>query len=232
LSRGWLIVFAKAPRAGLVKTRFAPPLSLDQAAVLYEAMLSDVLVESARAAAEYDLEAVLAFYPEDGMRELLSRCPHPFRLQRQTGNGLAERMANAFAEAAAGGAPFALLRGSDSPALDRAHVGDMVDRLKAGDDLVLTPDLGGGYAMIGQSMSRSGPEAALFDVPMSTGEVLAETRKIANQFALHHSLTQPTFDLDSVEDLHSLDALSLEVSSDLCRHTVEAISNFRKSGVL
>jgi len=232
LSRGWLIVFAKAPRAGLVKTRFAPPLSLDQAAVLYEAMLADVLVESARAAAEFDLEAVLAFYPEDGTGELLSRSPNVFRLQHQRGNGLAERMANAFAEAAAAGAPFALLRGSDSPALNRAHVCDMVDRLKAGDDLVLTPDLGGGYAMIGQSMSGDGPEPALFDVPMSTGEVLEETRTIANQFALRHSLTQPTFDLDSVDDLDSFDALSLEVSSDLCPRTVEAISNLREIGVL
>ena len=37
MSRGWLIVFAKAPRPGLVKTRMAPPLDLDQAAALYEA---------------------------------------------------------------------------------------------------------------------------------------------------------------------------------------------------
>ena len=228
MNRGWLIVFAKAPRAGLVKTRFAPPLSLDEAAKLYEAMLADVLVESARAAAELDLEAVLAFYPEDGLSELLSRTPSAFRLQVQRGNGLAERMANAFAEAAASGAPYALLRGSDSPALDRAHFCDTVDRLKAGDDLVLTPDLGGGYAMIGQAT----PNAAIFDVPMSTGEVLAETIAIANQFALRHSLTQPTFDLDTVADLPSLDDVPVEISSDLCPRTVEAISNLRESGVL
>ena len=228
MSRGWLIVFAKAPRAGLVKTRFAPPLSLDEAAVLYEAMLADVLVESARAAAQLDLEAVLAFYPEDGVGELLSRTPNAFRLQLQHGNGLGERMANAFAEASAAGAPFAMLRGSDSPALNRAHFCDTVARLKGGDDLVLTPDLGGGYAMIGQAT----PNAALFDVPMSTGDVLAETIGIANRFALRYSLTEPTFDLDSIADLPSFNKVPVEISSDLCPRTVEAISNLRESGVL
>ena len=45
MSRGWLIVFAKAPRPGLVKTRLSPPLTLDQCAELYQAMLDP---ESAR----------------------------------------------------------------------------------------------------------------------------------------------------------------------------------------
>ena len=81
-------------------------------------------------------------------------------------------------------------------------------------------------------MRGAGPEAALFDVPMSTGEVLKETRTIANQFALRHSLTQPTFDLDTVADLPSLDDVPVEISSDLCPRTVEAISNLRESGVL
>ena len=47
VSRGWLSVFAKAPRPGRVKTRLVPPLSPEQAAALYDAMLADVLRASA-----------------------------------------------------------------------------------------------------------------------------------------------------------------------------------------
>jgi hypothetical protein len=216
----------------LVKTRFAPPLSLDQAAELYEAMLADVLVASARAAAEWDLEPVLAFYPPDAANEMVQRTPADFRLQIQRGTGLAERMANAFAEASAAGAPFALLRGSDSPGLGREYFANMIARLKAGDDLVLTPDAGGGYAMVGQRSSHHVPLSALFDVPMSTDEVLCETLDIAEARGLRHSVTDSTFDLDQAGDIRHLDSLSQELLSDLCPRTVESILNLRDIGVL
>ena len=48
MSRGWLVVSAKAPRPGLVKTRMSPPLSLEDCAELYAEMLADVLMASAR----------------------------------------------------------------------------------------------------------------------------------------------------------------------------------------
>ncbi len=232
MSRGWLIVFAKAPRPGLVKTRFAPPLSLDQAVELYEAMLADVLVESIRAAAEHGLEPVLAFYPPDAVNEIVNRSPAAFRLQIQRGGGLAERMANAFAEAFAAGAPFALLRGSDSPALGGDHFANMIARLNAGDDLVLTPDAGGGYAMVGQRASHGVPLSALFDVPMSTDEVLGQTLEIAEARGLRYSVTESTFDLDRAADIHALDTVPEEVLLDRCPRTVEAILNLQEIGVL
>jgi len=228
LSRGWFIVFAKAPRPGLVKTRLSPPLSLDQSADLYEQMLADVLEASARFAAEFDLEPVLAFHPPDAVGELIHRAPPGFRLQVQRGFGLAERMANAFAEGAAAGARWVLLRGSDSPALTCRQVETAVTRLKAGDDLVLTPDEGGGYAMVG--LREPCPE--LFDVPMSTQDMLGLTLEIANRLGLTSSVTSPAFDVDTVADVAALDALSEEESSDLCPRTVGAIAALRFDGVL
>ena len=121
MSRGWSIVFAKAPRPGLVKTRLVPPLDFDQAAAVYDAMLRDVLAATADRARRQDLESVLAFHPIDAVGEMVRRCPADYRLQEQQGQGLGERMANAFAEASAAGAPYAVLRGSDSPALGPAH---------------------------------------------------------------------------------------------------------------
>jgi glycosyltransferase A (GT-A) superfamily protein (DUF2064 family) len=155
VSSGWLIVFAKAPRPGLVKTRLSPPLDLEQCAELYDAMLGDVMEASLRFARRLDLLPVLAFHPPDAFAELLGRAPAGYRLQAQRGADLGQRMANAFAEASAAGVERILLRGSDSPALDHSLFEDVLGRLDSGDDLVLTPDQSGGYAMVGMRTARS-----------------------------------------------------------------------------
>ena len=224
---GWLVVFAKAPRPGMVKTRLAPPLDLEQAAELYAAMLGDVLEVSGRWADRAGLEAVLAFHPPDAVAEMLRRCPPPFRLQAQSGPDLSARMANAFAEGASAGARFVLLRGSDSPALGPAHLDQAISALESGEDLVLTPDGSGGYALIAARRARS----ELFALPMSTTEVLSQTLDIANSLGLRVTLTDPTPDLDQVEDFACLDTLSAQETSDLCPRTVEAIADLRESGV-
>lgn len=228
MSRGWLIVFAKAPRPGLVKTRLSPPLSLEQCAALYEEMLADVLDVSGRAAAGLGLEPVLAFHPPDGVAELIGGTPEGFRLHVQWGRDLGERMANAFAEAAAAGADWTLLRGSDSPTLAPSVIEEALERLQAGDDVVLTPDQGGGYAMIG--MRR--PHPMLFDVPMSTDDMRERTLELARVSGLRVSLTSAGFDLDEPGDFHSISSLDDSQISDLCPRTVEAISNLAADGVL
>ena len=228
MSRGWLIVFAKAPRAGLVKTRLSPPLTLEQAALLYDAMLADVLEATQDDAQRLGLESVLSFYPQDAVAEMLKRAPAGMRLHHQRGDDLADRMANAFAEADAAGAPFAVLRGSDSPTLPHATIADMVSRLEAGADVVFTPDRGGGYAVVGQR--RHTP--ALFDVAMSTDHVLEETLEIAARFELRHACTDPVVDFDYVEDLACLDGSRDARSSDRDRRTVGMTADWRTSGVL
>jgi len=228
LSRGWLIVFAKAPRAGLVKTRMSPPLSLEQASALYAAMLGDVLETSAGVAAELDLEPVLAFHPPDAVAEMIARTPPVFRLHVQRGVGLGERMANAFAEAAAAGAPFAMLRGSDSPALGYAQIESSSLHLEQGIDVTLTPDGAGGYAMIGQRA----PDPRIFDVPMSTDDMYAKTVSLCADLGLSVYETKPTLDLDRADDLAALESMRPEGSPDLCPRTVEAIAELRRSGVL
>jgi rSAM/selenodomain-associated transferase 1 len=228
LSRGWLIVLAKAPRPGLVKTRMSPPLSLDESADLYRAMLTDVLGASERFAKTLDLISVLAFHPPDAVAELMGYAPPNFRLQIQRGADLGERMANAFAEAAAAGVSRILLRGSDSPGLEEAVVEDALHRLDAGDDLVLTPDQNGGYVMIGMRQ----PQPALFDVVMSTQDMLEQTLRVADSLGLRSSLTAPGFDLDTVDDFRCLTALTSAQRLDLCPRTVESIASLASDTVL
>jgi len=191
-------------------------------------MLGDVLVSSLRFANALDLEPVLAFHPPGGEADLLAETPADYRLHVQRGLDLSDRMANAFAEAGAAGAPLALLRGSDSPVLSFSQVNAALVQLEAGDDLVLTPDLGGGYAMIG--MARAAPE--VFNVPMSTQDVLSETIAIADSLGLRHSTTNETLDVDRVEDFHALERVPAKELLDSCPRTVDAIAELRKNGVL
>ncbi len=225
MSRGWLVVFAKAPRPGLVKTRMSPPLSLDEAALLYGEMLADVLAASARFASQLDLDPVVAFHPADAARELVHRAPPGFRLQAQHGRDLGERMARACREAAAAGVDRILIRGSDSPALGIEPFEQTLARIDSGDDLVLTPDQDGGYAMIGLRT----PESRLFQITMSTASVLDDTLARAAALGLRASTTDPAFDLDTVADLWRFRAWLRErpapVASDLCPRTLEALDS-------
>ena len=232
MSRGWLIVFAKAPRPGLVKTRMSPPLSLEQAAELYGEMLADVLIASGRFAGDLGLEPVLAFHPPDAARELVHRTPPDFRLHAQCGADLGARMAHAAREAAAAGVDRILIRGSDSPTLDRRCFEDALARLDAGDDVVLTPDQDGGYATIGLRL----PESRLFQIEMSTASVFEETLARAASLGLRAGQTRPGFDLDTVADLPLLDAWlcgrSPSEIADLCPRTVGFLASLPSLSVL
>jgi rSAM/selenodomain-associated transferase 1 len=233
LSRGWLAVFAKAPRPGLVKTRMSPPLSLDECAELYAEMLADVLVASADFAGRLGLEKVLFFHPPDAVRELVHRAPAGYRLQAQHGADLAQRLARASLEAGAAGVRRLLIRGSDSPTLPFECVEEALDRLDAGADVVWTPDQGGGYALIGLRT----PVPELFQVAMSTGSVLAETRARAEALGLQGASTRPALDLDTVGDFHVLreridDARSAEEFADLCPRTVQFLAHLSREHVL
>ncbi|MEM7410059.1 MAG: TIGR04282 family arsenosugar biosynthesis glycosyltransferase [Myxococcota bacterium] len=195
-SRPVLIVFAKRPAPGEVKTRMCPPFQPDEAADLYAAMLDDVLEASLDAARAVGAEAWLLVHPASAARELTLRCPPGFRVLPQRGADLAERMTDAVATAAAAGFGRILLRGSDSPALPVEH---LVDGFRAlvDVDLVVGPDRDGGYSWIGVRR----PTPGLFDHPMSTSTVLEDT--LANAAAVGWTTRRLAahFDFDTAEDL-------------------------------
>jgi hypothetical protein len=210
-----VIVFAKAPRPGSVKTRMTPPLTPEQAAALYGHMLDDVLETTARIVAALDLDAVLALHPAESCAELAHRAPTCFRVVAQCGTGLGERMAHAAAEAGAAGARRILLRGSDSPVLGRAHFEAALDALDE-HDLVVSPDSDGGYGLVGMRAPHDG----LFDHPMSTQTVLEETVANAGRLGLAVQLLESSFDLDTVEDLRELERARAAGRASTCPRTL------------
>jgi rSAM/selenodomain-associated transferase 1 len=194
---GRLIVFAKHPVPGRVKTRMCPPFTPQQAAAFYEEMLRDVLEATAVDAERLGLDAVLYLHPPEACARWREIVPFPVSAQR--GADLGVRMEHAFAEQASSGAAPLLLRGSDSPVLGQA---DLIAAREAlvDDDLVLRPGRDGGYDLVG----LRAPVAGLFDHPMSTGSVLRDTLANAARLGLRVRLLPEGFDIDTVEDLADL----------------------------
>ena len=119
-SRDTLLLFAKRPEPGRVKTRLCPPWSHEKAARFYACLLEDVLEATASFARGLDMEAVLCLDPlAEGARTRPFSVPAAFSLEAQQGVGLASRMENAVRAAFERGARRVLLRGSDTPCSPR-----------------------------------------------------------------------------------------------------------------
>ena len=228
--RDVLIVFAKEPRPGFVKTRMSPPLSAVQAAGLYAALLDDVLAATAAHAEAFGLAPVLAVHPPEACPALARRAPPGFRVVAQRGASLGERMAAAVEAAAAAGAQRILVRGSDSPLLGADTVAAALAAL-AHADLALCPDADGGYALV--ALRR--PVPGLFDHAMSTPRVLAQTLANARLAGLRAELLPAGFDLDTAADLARLAAARDATAERLCPRTLSfldtnALWNFLRPG--
>lgn len=149
-----LVVLAKAPEPGLVKTRLCPPCTPSDAAALARASLLDTLSAVAATGAR---RRVLALDGAPG-----SWLPRGFTLVPQRGDGLDARLAAAFDDV---GGP-AVLVGMDTPQLTPALLRRAAAALAGGRDAVLGPALDGGYWTIGL---RQADARVLRGVPMSTG---------------------------------------------------------------
>ncbi|HEY5657442.1 MAG TPA: TIGR04282 family arsenosugar biosynthesis glycosyltransferase [Myxococcota bacterium] len=213
--RGALVVLAKQPRAGQVKTRMTPPLTPEQAAALYGCLLRDILEASAAIAEACDLEPVLAVQPASACAELAELCPASFRVVAQRGADLGERMERAAREAEAAGRAPILLRGSDSPTLDATSVHAALDALRT-HELAVCPDRDGGYNLVG--LCRAAP--GLFAHPMSTRSALEDTLANARRLGWRTAVLPARFDLDRVEDLRWLAAARGADAEALCPRTL------------
>ena len=193
-----LIIFAKAPIPGQVKTRLCPPLTPDEAASLHGSVVLDMLERSRGAAA---MDRFLACAPSsDHVFFKILEERHGVRLITQTGDDLGARMGRAMADAFASGYRHVLVIGTDLPTLPGSAFVDAV-KLLAAHDLVLGPTLDGGYYLIG--LRKPAPE--LFTgIPWSTNRVLSLTREHAAARGLHTALLPVRRDIDTVEDLAAL----------------------------
>jgi uncharacterized protein len=184
-----LLVIAKAPMPGRVKTRLTPPCTPEQAAGLARAALVDTL--AAAAACRRASRRVLVLDGEPG-----PWLPSGFEVLPQRGDGLAARLAAAFEDA---GAP-ALLVGMDTPQLS-AELLDIGLEAVQRSGAALGPAVDGGYWAIG--LRR--PDAAAFDgVPMSSPHTgVSQLRRLA-VLGLRPLMLPPLRDVDTIADAHAV----------------------------
>jgi len=191
-----LLIFAKAPDPGRVKTRLAASLGAEEAAAIYRSMGSRV-VDTLR---NGPWRTILYFDPpeaEDRIRDWLGTDGLEFLAQPP--GGLGERLSDGFDWGFGEGAVVCAV-GTDAPALTVEVVTSAFIQLEGpGDsDLVLGPANDGGYYLI--ALRRRAPK--LFDgIPWSTGQVLEATLDAALALELCSELLVPLTDVDRPEDV-------------------------------
>lgn len=191
-----LIIFAKEPASGRVKTRLCPPLSPQAAARLYGQFLEDVLGEMTKLP---QISVALAYTP-DTARPFFQSLVHPnTHLVAQAGEDLGERLRQAFGWGLAQGAEAVLIRNSDSPDLPASLVLEAKEVLDCGRaQVVLGPCPDGGYYLVGLKT----PHPQLFQgINWSSPMVLADTLAQAGRLGLAVHLLPSWLDIDTVADL-------------------------------
>ncbi len=199
LAYGALIVMAKAPVPGEVKTRLIPALGAEGAAALAERMLRRTLAAASGVGFDSVELCVSPGIWHPAVQKLAGEIDISLFSQ---GNGdLGQRMHRALARALSSHAQ-ALLVGTDAPALDAALLRRAATALRSA-DAVFVPTFDGGYALVG--LRR--PAATLFaNVAWSTPQVMATTRRRAEAAGLRWVELDAVADIDEPADLVHLPA--------------------------
>ncbi len=191
-----LIIFAKYPREGEVKTRLAATLGFKKA------------TEFSRVCAEHvfsELRAVKSctahiFYGGESDGENMKKwCGGGFEYTAQYGGDLGARMENAFKKVFKNGAKKVVIIGTDAPDISAEIIEDAFKKLDES-DVVIGPAFDGGYYLLGMKKIYG----ELFkNVAWSTDSVFKSTMEIAQQNNLSVAVLKTLQDIDTEDDLKS-----------------------------
>ena len=201
-----LVIMARYPTYGKVKTRLATEIGKRQALAVYRALLAHHVREFGPATGDVEWRYTPARSP---FRGLVERASRPFTLgangrdarstitaRPQPTGDLGERMERIFADAFARGYRRVVMIGTDAPEMNRGTV-RRAWRLLRAHDVVLQPAEDGGYALLG--LRRLVPVFA--GIPWSTARVLSRTRARLRRLGVRHAELPMTYDIDTATDL-------------------------------
>jgi rSAM/selenodomain-associated transferase 1 len=191
-----LVIVAKEPVPGKVKTRLFPKLSPAVAADLYRCFLHDRIQEVSTL---NEVDRAIAYTPEDAGKTFTTLALDGFELFAQQGKHLGERLNNIFLEKLSQGYKAVSIVDSDSPDLPKSLIKESFELLLSKQaDIVFGPCYDGGYYLVG--MRKPNPE--LFrNIPWSTKNVLSTTLEKAGKMGLNVRLLSRWNDLDTFEDI-------------------------------
>ena len=196
-----LLLFARVPELGRVKTRLAAAIGDERALTVYEAMLHDILERIGESTQSTELEVLWA-PTEIANGRTLARAFGDRAIAMQTGASLGDRLSMAFSER------FYFHRtqkivtiGVDDPAVDRALIDDVFHILD-GCEWAVGPATDGGYYLIGCRAASFIPEV-FQDIAWGTSSVFAETVQKIRASGASVAILPEHRDIDTIDDLRA-----------------------------
>jgi len=193
-----LIMFAKYPEKGKVKTRLGLYWDQDTIAHLYRLFIEDMLDRLSIG----DYQCRMTYHPVEKKMDFIKLFGDDISYMPQRGEDLGERMKNAFIQCFSEGFLQALIIGSDSPDLPHWIIGEAFESLKT-HGAVIGPAFDGGYYLIG--FSRESFITGAFDgVIWGTDSVFKNTIQHLKESGISIHELPPWRDIDRPEDIAAL----------------------------
>ena len=191
-----LVIMAKAPRPGMVKTRLSHSLPSPAVTALYRCLLEDTV---ALATSLTGVE-VAVMCPEPDKAELADLLGNAVEIVAQKGEGLAAGLTSVFRHFTVAGRRHVVAFNSDSPHLAPAVL-DGAFEILATHDVVIGPTHDGGYYLVGAKVAHP----SLFDGDgMGTSSALDRLLTRAKVLELSTGFTDPFYDIDVADDVIQL----------------------------
>jgi rSAM/selenodomain-associated transferase 1 len=222
-----VVVFAKAPVPGRVKTRLAEAIGANAAADLHRAFLADL----AETVASTGATGYLALAGDEHHTGFDPYREHGFDFVTQGQGDLGDRLARVTSDLFARGHNKVVVVGSDSPTLQARHFAEAFAALERV-PVVLGPSFDGGYYLIG--LDSPYPEV-FADIAWSTTAVASQTLSRCRQHGLLWDLLGFWYDVDTIDDLdflrfHLLGHLT-QMNANTLPHTVRALQQLEPAGL-
>jgi uncharacterized protein len=195
-----LLLFARNPKLGEVKTRLTPRFTPQEALQLHEALLADSLDLLNRCGAQ--ARAVTRLYLSEAgkLGEEVASHLGSAETMVQRGRDLGERLLHAFRQSQEEGYSGIVVLGSDSPHLPDSYVSRAFEALSSS-DMVVGPARDGGYYLLGASRLH---ESLLAGMPWGTAQLYRETVRKARKEAVSLASLPAWYDVDLPETVQQL----------------------------
>jgi rSAM/selenodomain-associated transferase 1 len=188
-----LVIMAKAPKPGMVKTRLAESLPSPAVTALYRCLLEDTLA-LARSVTRVEVAVMCPASDKDELAHLLG---NTVQVVAQKGEGLAAGLISVFRHFTAAGRQHVIAFNSDSPHLPPSVL-DSAFEILATHDVVVGPTHDGGYYLVGANAAYP----SLFEGDgMGTGSALDRLLTRTKVLELSTGFTEPFYDIDVAKDL-------------------------------
>jgi rSAM/selenodomain-associated transferase 1 len=220
-----MVIMAKEPKVGSTKTRLCPPLSLAEAAALYEALLLDTI----QLGTELEgIDLAVAVTPPESTDYFERVTPPGTLLLPVACWDIGDCLTQVLGRLLEMGYEKAFALNSDGPSLPEDYIFQAVQLLDD-HDLVLGPGEDGGYYLIGLKE----PQEEIFKhIDWSTSRVFSQTLTRTEVLELKVALTPPWYDVDTAEEIKRLKAELNSLSNDRLPHTRRFLDNFTTDGHL